>query len=42
VVPSILIDMISDADPEKARRATEAMLQMKKLDIEKLKRAYAG
>ncbi len=42
VVPKVLIDMISDADPEKATRATEAMLGMKKLDIAELENAYAG
>jgi predicted 3-demethylubiquinone-9 3-methyltransferase (glyoxalase superfamily) len=42
VVPTVLIDMISDPDPEKAKRATEAMLTMTKLDIATLQRAYAG
>jgi predicted 3-demethylubiquinone-9 3-methyltransferase (glyoxalase superfamily) len=42
VVPAVLADMIGDPDPEKARRATEAMLQMTKLDIAKLQQAYAG
>jgi predicted 3-demethylubiquinone-9 3-methyltransferase (glyoxalase superfamily) len=34
--------MISDPDAEKSGRAMEAMLRMKKLDIDELKRAYAG
>ena len=42
VVPTILIEMMTDPDPEKSQRAMAAMLQMKKLDIDKLKRAYAG
>jgi predicted 3-demethylubiquinone-9 3-methyltransferase (glyoxalase superfamily) len=42
VIPAGLIDMVSDPDPEKATRATEAMLAMKKLDIAALERAYAG
>ena len=42
VVPAMLADMIGDSDPEKARRATQAMLQMTKLDIAKLQQAYAG
>ena len=42
VVPAVLPDMIADPDPEKARRATEAMLTMTKLDIAALQKAYAG
>jgi predicted 3-demethylubiquinone-9 3-methyltransferase (glyoxalase superfamily) len=42
IVPGILIDMLTDADLEKSQRAMEAMLQMKKIDIDGLKRAYAG
>lgn len=42
VVPSMLIDWIGDPDPEKARRTTEAMLRMKKLDIAALRSAYEG
>jgi predicted 3-demethylubiquinone-9 3-methyltransferase (glyoxalase superfamily) len=42
VVPTVLPEMIGDPDYEKSQRVTEAMLQMKKLDIEELKRAYAG
>ncbi|HTO49060.1 MAG TPA: VOC family protein [Burkholderiales bacterium] len=42
VVPSVLIAMIQDPDPARAGRAMTTMLQMKKLDIDKLKRAVAG
>jgi predicted 3-demethylubiquinone-9 3-methyltransferase (glyoxalase superfamily) len=42
IVPSALGEMISDKDPEKVKRVTEAMLQMVKLDIDKLKEAYHG
>lgn len=42
VIPSMLIDMVSDPDPEKAKRATEAMLAMTKLDIAALQKAHAG
>jgi predicted 3-demethylubiquinone-9 3-methyltransferase (glyoxalase superfamily) len=42
VVPTVLIDMLSDSDAEKSQRVMEAMLHMKKIDIEKLKRAYGG
>src|SRR6266516_1629875 len=42
VTPTVLIDMLHDKDPEKAERVMKAMLQMKKIDIEKVKAAYAG
>lgn len=42
VVPSELIDLIGDPDPEKANRTTEAMLRMVKLDIAALRQAHAG
>lgn len=42
VVPSALIGMISDPDPVKAKRVTEAMLGMVKLDIAALRQAHAG
>ena len=40
VVPTVLAEMMTDPDKEKSGRAMEAMLQMKKLDIAELKRAY--
>jgi predicted 3-demethylubiquinone-9 3-methyltransferase (glyoxalase superfamily) len=40
IVARELIDMISDPDRERAKRATEAMLGMVKLDIAKLREAY--
>ncbi|WP_030542579.1 VOC family protein [Streptomyces albus] len=42
VIPTALLDMVTDPDPEKAKRATEAMLGMKKLDIRGLRAAYEG
>jgi predicted 3-demethylubiquinone-9 3-methyltransferase (glyoxalase superfamily) len=42
IVPTILFELLSGPDPEKSRRVTEAMLQMKKLDIQVLEEAYAG
>jgi len=42
ISPSILGEMLSDPDPEKSKRVMEAMLKMKKIEIEGLKRAYAG
>ena len=42
IVPSVLIELMTDPDPEKTRRVTEAMLQMTKIDIATLRRAYEG
>ncbi len=42
IVPTVMIEMMSDPDPEKAKRVTEAMLQMVKIDIKTLKEAYDG
>ena len=41
VIPSILGELLSDKDPEKSQRVMKAMLQMDKIDIAGLKRAYA-
>jgi predicted 3-demethylubiquinone-9 3-methyltransferase (glyoxalase superfamily) len=40
IVPIVLPEMLQDKDPAKAKRVMEAMLQMKKIDIPTLKRAY--
>ena len=42
VAPRILSDLLTDADPEKAGRAMQAMLGMSKLDIAELRRAFDG
>jgi predicted 3-demethylubiquinone-9 3-methyltransferase (glyoxalase superfamily) len=42
IAPTVLGEMIKDKDPAKARRVTEAMLRMVKLDIAELQRAYEG
>jgi predicted 3-demethylubiquinone-9 3-methyltransferase (glyoxalase superfamily) len=42
IVPSILPKMITSSDAAAAQRAFDAMLQMKKLDIAGLERAFAG
>jgi predicted 3-demethylubiquinone-9 3-methyltransferase (glyoxalase superfamily) len=39
IVPARANELFSDPDPERARRAMEAMLQMSKLDIAELERA---
>jgi len=40
--PTLLGKMFADKDPKKVKRAMAAMLEMKKMDIAALKRAYAG
>src|SRR6185503_18492293 len=42
VVPTVLAEMLKGADAAAAQRVTKAFLQMKKFDIEALKKAYAG
>ena len=36
------MEYMGDKDPEKAGRVVQAMLQMVKIDIDGLKKAYAG
>jgi len=40
IVPSILGEMMEDKDPKRSERVMQALLQMNKIDIEKLKQAY--
>ncbi len=40
ITPAVLFDMLNDKDPQKAYRATQAMLKMVKLDIGELQRAF--
>jgi predicted 3-demethylubiquinone-9 3-methyltransferase (glyoxalase superfamily) len=42
VTPTVLIEMLHDKDPKKSERVMNAMMQMQKIDIGKLKAAYAG
>lgn len=42
VVPRGMAELFADSDPEPARRAMEAMLQMRKIDVDALRRAAAG
>lgn len=42
VTPSILPRYMSDPDPDRARRVTEAMMRMRKIEIADLEAAYAG
>lgn len=40
IVPNALEELLSDPDPARAQHVTQAMLQMKKIDIPTLQRAY--
>ena len=42
ITPRQLTEMMADPDPEKAKRVMEAMMQMVKIDIAALQRAYDG
>ena len=42
VTPAIIPELLTDADPAKSNRVMQAVMTMKKLDIETLKRAYEG
>jgi predicted 3-demethylubiquinone-9 3-methyltransferase (glyoxalase superfamily) len=42
IVPKVLPELLSNTDPETSQRVMEAMLQMKKIDIDELERAAAA
>jgi predicted 3-demethylubiquinone-9 3-methyltransferase (glyoxalase superfamily) len=42
VVPTRLFELLGDPDPDRAQRATQAMLSMGKLDIAEMERAADG
>lgn len=42
VIPTVLPQMLTDPDPKKSQPVMKALLKMKKLDIEKLNKAYTG
>ncbi|AVA23044.1 MULTISPECIES: VOC family protein [unclassified Rhizobium] len=42
IVPSVLSKLLSDPDPVKAARVMQALMQMVKLDIAGLQKAYEG
>ena len=42
IVPDRLIELLTDPDPEKSGRVTQAMLQMQKIEIAELERAASG
>lgn len=42
IVPTMLVKLLSDQDTAKSQRAMKAMLEMVKIDIAGLQRAYDG
>jgi len=42
IIPKQLGELIGDKDPEKSGRVMKAMLQMKKIDVAALEKAYEG
>jgi predicted 3-demethylubiquinone-9 3-methyltransferase (glyoxalase superfamily) len=42
IIPTALMRLMQDPDPEKSKRVMEAMLRMDKIDIATLERAHAG
>jgi len=42
VVPAILEKWLEDEDAEKAHRVAQALLPMKKINVEALRKAYEG
>ena len=42
IIPSVLLKLLADRDAAKSKRVMEAMLQMSKIDIKKLKQAAKG
>jgi predicted 3-demethylubiquinone-9 3-methyltransferase (glyoxalase superfamily) len=42
IVPKAMNEMLADSDDERARRAMEAMLQMGKIELAEVERAYRG
>jgi predicted 3-demethylubiquinone-9 3-methyltransferase (glyoxalase superfamily) len=40
ILPARLVDMMADRDPGRSKRVSDAMLQMVKLDIAELEKAY--
>jgi predicted 3-demethylubiquinone-9 3-methyltransferase (glyoxalase superfamily) len=42
IIPTVLMELLQDRNPKKARAAMQAMLQMKKIDVAELQRAHAA
>jgi predicted 3-demethylubiquinone-9 3-methyltransferase (glyoxalase superfamily) len=42
IIPAALMELLGDKDPARAKRATDAMLKMRKIDVATLRRAADG
>lgn len=42
IVPAALDEMLADVDPARSKRASDAMMQMVKLDLATLEKAHRG
>jgi predicted 3-demethylubiquinone-9 3-methyltransferase (glyoxalase superfamily) len=42
IVPTALPQMLKDTDAQRSKRVMQALMQMKKIDVARLKQAYAG
>lgn len=42
IIPNALSSMLSDPDPARAQRTAQAMMQMQKLDLARLRQAFDG
>src|SRR5262245_15302361 len=42
IVPTVMFEMLSDRDPARSKRASDAMMKMVKFDIAALEKAYRG
>ncbi len=42
IVPRLLVELLNDADDDRKLRVTQAMLKMRKIEVDKLKEAYVS
>ena len=42
IIPKVLIELLTDSDQQRAKRAMQAMLQMSKIDVKKLEEAASA
>jgi predicted 3-demethylubiquinone-9 3-methyltransferase (glyoxalase superfamily) len=42
IIPTALMKLMSDPDPQKSKRVMQAMLQMDKIDVKRLEQAHRG